>query len=63
MSKFGFVIKILWVLLLLVCMVYEAMLGISNHDAYYIAWVILDFMMLHLSIKEIEEDIDKMQKV
>lgn len=59
MSKFGFVIKVLWVLLLLVCMFYDAFLGINNHDVYYLVWVVLDFMMLHLSVKEIEEDIDK----
>jgi hypothetical protein len=41
-------------------MIYDTFMGISNHDAYYIAWVILDFVILHVSLKDMEKDIDNM---
>jgi hypothetical protein len=60
MSKFKFIIEVVWVFFIMASMIYDTFMGISNHDAYYIAWVILDFVILHVSLKDMEKDIDNM---
>jgi hypothetical protein len=60
MSKFKFIIEVAWVFFIMASMIYDTFMGISNHDAYYIAWVILDFIILHVSLKDMKKDIDNM---
>lgn len=60
MSNFKFIVEVVWAFLIIVCMIYDTFMGISNHDTYYIAWVILDFILLHMSVKNLKEDIDNM---
>jgi hypothetical protein len=60
MSKFKFIIEVAWTFLIIVCMIYDTCMGVSNHDTYYIAWVILDFIILHVSLKDMKKDIDNM---
>lgn len=60
MNKFNFIIEVVWAFFIMVSMIYDAFMGIKNHDAYYMIWVVLELILLHLSIKDIEKDIDNM---
>ena len=53
MKKLNFIVEVAWAFFIIVSMIYDAFMGISNHDAYYMAWVILDFIILHISVKNI----------
>ena len=58
MKKLNFIVEVVWAFFIIASMIYDAIMGISNHDAYYIAWVILDYIILHMSIKKMKEYID-----
>ena len=60
MNKFRFIVEVVWAFFIIVSMIYDTFMGINNHDAYYIAWVILDLIILHISVKNMEECIDTM---
>lgn len=60
MSKFKFIIEVAWIFFIIVSMIYDTFMGVSNHDTYYLIWVVLDLIMLHISVKDIEKDIDNM---
>lgn len=60
MKKLNFIIEVVWAFFIMVSMIYDAFMGIKNHDAYYMIWVVLELILLHLSIKDIEKDIDNM---
>lgn len=60
MKKLNFVIEVVWIFFIMVSMIYDAFMGINNHDAYYMIWVVLELILLHLSVKDIEKDIDNM---
>jgi hypothetical protein len=38
-------------------------MGMNNHDTYYLVLGIIDYMVLKLSAKNIEYDIDKIDNV
>lgn len=60
MKKLNFIIEVVWAFFIMVSMIYDAFMGIKNHDAYYMIWVVLELILLHLSVKDIEKDIDNM---
>ena len=60
MKKLNFIIEVVWAFFIIVSMIYDAFMGIKNHDAYYMIWVVLELILLHLSVKDIEKDIDNM---
>ena len=63
MKKLNFIVEVVWAFFIIASMIYDAFMGISNHDAYYIAWVILDYIILHMSVKNMKEYIDKTDNV
>ena len=60
MKKLNFIIEVVWAFFIMVSMIYDAFMGIKNHDTYYMIWVVLELILLHLSVKYIEKDIDNM---
>lgn len=58
MKKLNFIIEVVWAFFIMVSMIYDAFMGVSNHDAYYITWVILELIMLHFSLKNIKDCVD-----
>ena len=60
MKKLNFIIEVVWAFFIMASMIYDAFMGIKNHDAYYMIWVVLELILLHLSVKDIEKDIDNM---
>lgn len=63
MSKFSFIIEITWAFFIIVSIIHDTFMGISNHDVYYLVWVILELIMLHFSVKNIKDYIDKTDNV
>lgn len=57
MKKLNFIIDVVSAFLLIVYVIYDMYMGINNHDAYYIGWVIFDFILLYLSVQNIKEDV------
>ena len=60
MKKFSFIIEVIWTFFIIISMIYDTFMGVSNQNAYYMAWVILELIMLHFSLKNIKDDIDNM---
>ena len=58
MKKLNFIIEVVWAFFIMVSMIYDAFMGIKNHDAYYMAWVILELVILHFSLKNIKDYVD-----
>ncbi len=48
---------------MIICMVYNMYMGMNNHDTYYLVLGIIDYMVLKLSAKNIEYDIDKIDNI
>ena len=59
MSNVGAIIKIIIGFFIIICMVYNMITGINNHDTYYLILGIIDYIVL----KNIEKDIDKTNNV
>ena len=58
MKKLNFIVEVAWVFFIIASIIYDTFMGINNHDAYYMAWVILEFVILHFSIKNIKDYVD-----
>lgn len=56
MSDVGKIIYIIIGFFMIICMIYNMIMGISNHDTYYLILGIIDYIVL----KNIEKDIDNM---
>lgn len=63
MKKFGLVVDIVFSLFLVVIMCYNFVLGINNHDSYYLILGLMDCYILKFTIKNIEEDIDNINNM
>ena len=63
MYKFCVIIDVAIVFAMIICMVYNMYMGMNNHDTYYLVLGIIDYMVLKLSVKNIEYDIDKIDNM
>lgn len=55
---FLIVVDIIFLVCLFICMFYDLFLGVDNHDAYYLVFVIIDYEILKLVIADLKYDID-----
>ena len=63
MKKFLVIIDIVFSLVFLVGMVYDFMLGVDNHDVYYLVLTMIDYKILQLSIENLKYDIKDIDNV
>ena len=63
MSKIGVITDIVIAFLMIICIIYNIFMGINNHDTYYLVVGIIDYIALQLSVKNIEDYIDKTNNV
>lgn len=53
MSKFWFIVDIVCTFIILMLMLWNVVMGISNHDAYYLTLGIIDYIFLKINVKNI----------
>jgi hypothetical protein len=63
MHKVSVIIDVVIAFFMIICIIYNMIMGIRNHDAYYLILGILDYIFLTLSIKNIEDYIDNTDNV
>ena len=63
MKKFGLIVDIVFALLIGICMFYNFILGINNHDAFSLILGLIDCEILKFTIKNIEEDVDNINNI
>lgn len=54
------IVEIIFLLFVFVGMLCDFMLGIDNHDVYYLVLTIIDYEILKLIIKDVKNDIDNL---
>ena len=52
MSKFWFIFDTVWTFIMLILMFYNLIMGINNHDTYYLILGIIDYIALELNVKK-----------
>lgn len=63
MSKFWFIFDTVWTFIMLILMFYNLIMGINNHDTYYLILGIIDYIALELNVKKIKDYIDKINNI
>lgn len=63
MSKFWFIFDTAWTFIMLILIFYNLIMGINNHDAYYLTLGIIDYIALKLNVKNIKDYIDKINNI
>lgn len=53
MSKFWFIVDIVCTFIILMLMLWNVVMGISNHDTYYLTLGIIDYIFLKINVKNI----------
>lgn len=56
MKKVLLIIDIIIAIMMMICIVYNVLKGISNHDVYYLILGLFDYIILFFSMKNIERD-------
>ena len=63
MSKFWFIFDTAWTFIMLILIFYNLIMGINNHDAYYLTLGIIDYIALKLNVKNIKDYIDNIYNI
>lgn len=63
MKKFGLVVDILFSLIVGICMFFDFIVGVHNHDAYYLIIGFIDWEILKFTLKNIKEDVDNINNM
>lgn len=58
MKKVLLTIDIIIAIMMMICIVYNVLKGIASHDIYYLVFGLFDYIVLFLSIKNIEIDVE-----
>lgn len=63
MYKFFLIINIIFSIIFFISMIYNFVIGINNHDTYYLLLAIVDCIFLQLNIKDVKKDIDNISNM
>ena len=51
------IVDLIIAILMVVCFTYNMFVGINTHDPYYLLLGLFDYLVIHLSLKNIENNI------